>query len=126
MTDSIIAQHAPAIKVAGRRLSVTTKQKPHRPEDRIGTESEKKKEDNEDYPRPSPSTTADAPIQHDHGHNYEEEVPHKKEKKPNSERKTQEYEYYKGEATRPTRDHNVGQKAQNIRISQPTGKGFNA
>jgi hypothetical protein len=90
--------------------------------ERITAENEEK-EDDADYPRPS-HISADAPTHHEHGHNYEEEVPHKKEKKPNSERKTQEYAHWKSETTRPTRDHNVGQKPQKMRILQPTGKGL--
>jgi len=84
--------------------------------------SEEKKQDNVDYPRPS----ADAPNHHEHGHNNYEEEMHKKDKKPNPERKTQEYAHMKSETTRPTRDHNACQKSLNMRISQPAGKAFNA
>src|SRR5258705_13718330 len=87
--------------------------------------SEEKKEPNADYPRTS-HITGDAPSHHEHGHNnYEEEV-HKKERKPNSERKTYEYAHMKSETTRPTRDHNVGQRTLNMRMSQPAGKTFRA
>jgi hypothetical protein len=121
MTDNVIAQHPPAIKVAGRRLSLITKHRPHCPVERSNAEEEKKQE-NEDYPRPSPDT----PIHHEHGHNnYEEEVPHKKERIHHADKKTQEYVQWKSDTNRPSRDHNVVQKAQNTRISQPTGKGFN-
>jgi hypothetical protein len=85
--------------------------------------SEETKQDSIDYPRPS--HIADAPSHHEHGHNNYEEDMHKKDRKPNSERKTQEYVYMKSETTRPTRDHNVGQKTLNMRISQPAGKAFN-
>jgi hypothetical protein len=90
--------------------------------ERSNAEGEEKKQENEDYPRPSPDT----PIHHEHGHNnYEEEVPHKKERIHHADKKTQEYVQWKSDTNRPSRDHNVVQKAQNTRISQPTGKGFN-
>jgi len=109
--------------VAGRRLSVSIKHRPHHPEENNSPEHEKKKPNNEDYPRPSP-TTADAPNHHDHVHNNYEDVPHK-EKKGNSEKKTLEYAHWKLETTRPTREYITGHKSQNVRISQPVGKGFN-
>lgn len=84
---------------------------------------EEMKPESMDYPRPDP-TTGDAHHDPDHVHNhYEEEGPHKREK--NSEKKVQEYAHWKSETTRPTRDLNVGQKGQNLRISQPAGKGLN-
>jgi len=98
---------------------VTTKHRPHRPEEKSAAGSEGKSETKEDYPRPS-HIISDARTHHDGHNNYEDEVRHK-EKKPNSERKTQEYAQW---TTRPTRDHKW-QKTQDMRISQPTGKGFN-
>lgn len=93
--------------------------------ERNSPESEEKKQESSDYPRPAPAS-GEPMTHHERVHNnYEEEVPHRKEKKLNPERKIQEYGYWKSETTRPTRDPNVGLKSHNSRILQPVGKGLN-
>jgi len=73
-----------------------------------------------DYPRPAPPSP-DAPL-HQNRHHHEEDMPPKREKKHDAERKMQEYAHWKSETTRPTRDLNAGQKGPNMRIAQPAGK----
>lgn len=121
MTEGIIAQHPPALKVGGRRLSISTKHKSHPSTDTTSPEVEKKHDEAiPDYPRPAPPT-GDAPLHHIH-HHHEEDMPPKREKKHDNERKMQEYAHWKSETTRPTRDLNAGGKGQFMRIAQPAGK----
>ncbi|KJA28293.1 hypothetical protein HYPSUDRAFT_211665 [Hypholoma sublateritium FD-334 SS-4] len=117
MSDNI--QHAPALKVGGRRLSISAKHKSpvHAAPSSVQTENK----DNiaaDDYPRPT-APTGDAPLQQNHQH--EEEVPPQKERK---EKKLQETAHWKTETTRPTRDSHVASNIHGcgMRISQPAGK----
>ncbi|KAF8195106.1 hypothetical protein BJ912DRAFT_958287 [Pholiota molesta] len=118
---------APAIKVGGRRLSLSTKHKapPLQQTDPSPPHSEVTSQEPPDYPRPAPPTahdgndTENAPPQRNHQHNTNEEPP----KKERNEKKMLEREARKAEMTRPTRD-NVGGKDYGIgmRIRQPSGK----
>jgi len=120
MADAILVSHPPAMKVGGRRLSISSKPKSHPHTETKDTETAKEETVNaDDYPRPAPPT-GEAPLQHAHQHN-EEEVPPKKERK---EKKMQELAHKKVEMTRPTRDIQAGNKGHGmgIRIAQPAGK----
>ncbi|KAF8971839.1 hypothetical protein BDZ97DRAFT_1753081 [Flammula alnicola] len=130
MGDGIAVQHAPAhsgyraVKVGGRRLSMSTKHKPQAHAESNTSQSANKEDDDAaapDYPRPAPPT-GDAPPHHGHHHN-EEEAPPKKEK---IEKKVQESAHWKAETTQPTRDVHGGNKGHGvgIRIAQPAGKAF--
>ncbi|KAJ3489787.1 hypothetical protein NLI96_g1876 [Meripilus lineatus] len=128
MTETI-AQRPPAMKVGGRRLSTTSRPKPHiTSEAKSQSPSDKERPD---YPRPAAPEQPHDPQQHpeeDH-----EEVPPKKEKKGHGaldhERRLQESLYRKAEQNRPTKD--LGMSGKNTvggggRISQPAGKGIGA
>jgi len=128
MTEGIKAQHPPAIRVGGRRLSMSMKPKAPIPVEAAVTnatpETVNKTETTVlDYPRPAPPAIEDATQQHQQEvHRNEEELPPKKNKKNN----VQEYAHWKTETTRPTRDLNGGNKGQSmgVRIGQPAGKAF--
>ncbi|KAF8808181.1 hypothetical protein BYT27DRAFT_7190309 [Phlegmacium glaucopus] len=133
MVDGTVAQHPPAMKVGGRRLSISMKHKAPTPAEAVvttpGTE-DKKETTVPDYPRPAPPTAGGETPQHQQVHRTEEELPPKKEKKYNhdNEKKVQEYSHWKTEITRPTRDISGGNKGQTmgVRIGQPAGKAFGA
>jgi len=141
--------HPPAVKVGGRRLSVSRpKHNPHNVNDQLHTEANLPAEEDSgpvDYPRPGPppgfvlranlnvETTFDStpepleapnPFSHVHGQ-YEEESP--KTEKKNHQQLVNDLGKMSRvspswEAKRPTRDH----IAQNHpkRIDQPAGKGL--
>ncbi|KIJ66618.1 hypothetical protein HYDPIDRAFT_109707 [Hydnomerulius pinastri MD-312] len=124
MSDILAAQHAPAVKVGGRRLSVTSRPKPHAapgtPPSNTNAEAE-----NTDYPRPTTQGEGEEQV-HAPPHN-EEEVP-KKEKKHghggHDERRLKESAYRKAEATMPSKSHSAskGSFGAGGRIGQPMGK----
>ncbi|KAH9947086.1 hypothetical protein B0H21DRAFT_822161 [Amylocystis lapponica] len=122
MSDTV-PPHPPAIKVGGRRLSVS-RPKPHHPAEPKATTPPA--EEATDYPRPAGPD--DQVVQ------QEEEVPKKEKKKGNGgdehERRLQESLYRKAEQNRPSRDTH-GARNMNVvggggRIGQPAGKGFGA
>ncbi|KAI0721192.1 hypothetical protein C8Q72DRAFT_860818 [Fomitopsis betulina] len=113
--------HNLIVKVGGRRLSISSRPKPHGAGDKSPSS---KGEDAADYPRPA-APGDDAP----HNHEQHEEVP-KKEKKRGSggdehERRLQENLYRKAEQNRPRKDFH-GVKANAVgaggRIAQPLGR----
>jgi len=123
MADSVLAQHPPAVKVGGRRLSVS-KPKPHTngpaPGDTPGPEPTSK---DTDYPRPAPPQDLV---------NNEEEPP-KKDKRQghgnhDNEKRVRGDTYGKAETNRPTRDAPGGKSGFGGagRVLQPSGKGFAA
>jgi len=129
MTEGIKAQHPPAIRVGGRRLSMSIKSKAPIPAEAAVTNAAPETGDKAettvlDYPRPAAPAIEDATQQHPQQevHRNEEELPPKKNKKNN----VQEYAHWKTETTRPTRDLNGGNKCQTmgVRIGQPAGKAF--
>jgi len=127
--EGTIAQHPPAMKVGGRRLSMSIKHKPTISAEAavITPETEDRKETTApDYPRPTPRTVADEAAQQQ-VHTNEEELPPRKEKKCNHD-KDNRFPHRKTETTRPTRDVQEGNKSQRmgLRIGQPAGKGFGA
>lgn len=132
MTEGTRAQHPPAMKVGGRRLSMSMKHKaPISVEAAATTPGTGDTEETmvADYPRPAPPTAGNEAAQ-DHQVRRNEEEPHRKEKKYNHdhEKKVQEYAHWKTGTTRPTRDMNGGNKGQTmgVRIGQPAGKAFGA
>ncbi|KAF8673479.1 hypothetical protein AX14_005386 [Amanita brunnescens Koide BX004] len=129
--DSVIAQHPPAVKVGGRRLSVSAR--PPRSHNTSSSTRPKSAGHNSpipDYPRPAPPGEEHSELLHT---GPEEEVPPKKEKRHNThdnEKKMKESPMWKAETTRPTRD-SVGKAGMGAfgaggRIAQPAGKGFGA
>jgi len=128
MTDGTVAQHPPAMKVGGRRLSVSMKHRaPILPISPISAEAAATDTPGTeikivpDYPRPVPPTAGDE-AHHQQAHRNEEELPPKKKKY------NQEYAHWKTQTTQPTRDASGGNKGQimGIRIGQPAGKTFGA
>ncbi|KAI9066539.1 hypothetical protein FKP32DRAFT_1565627 [Trametes sanguinea] len=115
MADTLV-QHPPAMKVGGRRLSVTSRPKPavHAAEPQRASPGP---ETPTDYPRPAPPGEQQA-------HKEEEEVPKRKQGNGGDEheRRIQESLYRKAEANRPTRDFKAGGKPVGAggRISQPS------
>jgi len=125
--ESISVQHPPAVKVGGRRLSISAKHKTH--STTVTSEPAPVKAGlgpENDYPRPT--APGDGQIHHHNPPHTEEEVP-SKEKHWNheSELKLRDMAHRKTESTRPSKDMigvNKGYGAGG-RIAQPAGKGFN-
>jgi len=120
--DHALAQHPPAVKVGGRRLSVS-KPKPHINPVPVDAPASEQTSEDTDYPRPAPPQ--------DLVDNQEE--PPKKEKRQghgnhDNEKKMREGTYKKMDATRPTRDAIGGKVGFGGagRVLQPSGKGFAA
>ncbi|PPQ79419.1 hypothetical protein CVT25_002688 [Psilocybe cyanescens] len=118
MAQTIAVSHPPAMKVGGRRLSISAKPKGHPHAETANTGSLGVDDVAADYPRPAPPN-GEAPLHRNYQHN-EEEVP----KKEKIEKKLQELAHRKVEMTRPTREANTGSKghAAGMRIAQPAGK----
>ncbi|KAG6329722.1 hypothetical protein ID866_9366 [Astraeus odoratus] len=120
MSD-VVPHHLPAVKVGGRRLSVSAKAKPHTAS--VTSPKTASETESADYPRPA------AQEQEQQEAHEEEEAP-KKEKKHghrgHDEKRLKENPSWKVEATRPTRDnisnrHSFGGAG---RIGQPVSKVF--
>ncbi|KAI0789497.1 hypothetical protein C8Q75DRAFT_807127 [Abortiporus biennis] len=128
MTDLPSGQfRQPALKVGGRRLSTTSKVKPHVAAAETKTPSPPASDnERQDYPRPAPP--GEQPPAHEHPHDDHEEVPKREKKKGHvaAEHEKQDL-YHKAEQNRPSKDlgmnarHNVGGGG---RITQPAGKAF--
>jgi len=122
MADTVLAQHPPAVKVGGRRLSVSKpKPRPSGPAT-VDNQVPEPASDDVDYPRPAPPQ--------DVMHNEEHEVP-KKEKRQghrnhDNEKKLRDGALRKEEANRPTKDVLGGRGGFGAagRVVQPAGKGF--
>ncbi|KAH7926834.1 hypothetical protein BV22DRAFT_1194051 [Leucogyrophana mollusca] len=123
MSDVISAQHPPAMKVGGRRLSVTSRPKPHVSSGSPPASPTTLPEET-DYPRPAapgdehhhvpPPNEEEAPKKKKHGHGNHDE------------KRLKESAFQKAEAARPTRDNNAPKGAFGAagRIAQPAGKTF--
>jgi len=126
--ESALAQHPPAVKVGGRRLSVSNRQhKPHvaSPSETTQAAEATTNSENVDYPRPA--APGEEPAHHD-APPHEEEAP-KKEKKHghgNHENEKKLRDAQRKAEARPTRDSQTGPKnfGGAGRIAQPAGKGF--
>ncbi|KIJ13787.1 hypothetical protein PAXINDRAFT_100481 [Paxillus involutus ATCC 200175] len=122
MSDILSAQHAPAMKVGGRRLSINSRSKPHATSGALPTNATDQAE-NTDYPRP---TAQGAGEEHPPPHN-EEEAP-KKEKKhghgSHDQSRLKESGYRKVGATMPSKDHLTSEHCFGARgrVVQPTGR----
>ncbi|KAF9469520.1 hypothetical protein BDZ94DRAFT_1242596 [Collybia nuda] len=125
MAEIISSQHLPAVKVGGRRLSVSSKPKHHAPAEPSPVEPETAPE-TLDYPRPAPPGEEQV---HAHPPLHTEEDNIKKDRKHGShenEQKLKELAHHKAEMTRPTKDVAGGHKGFGAggRIAQPAGKGL--
>ncbi|KAJ7213580.1 hypothetical protein GGX14DRAFT_393066 [Mycena pura] len=117
------ATHPPALKVGGRRHSVSARHRPHlTPEPAVvAPQAPPAEQPTEDYPRPqaAPPAAGEEPLQPPpHGN---EEEPQRKDRKQESERKAMELAQRKAEMSHPTRDfknHAKGFGAAG-RIAQP-------
>ncbi|KAI8981313.1 hypothetical protein BD414DRAFT_420035 [Trametes punicea] len=117
MADALV-QHPPAMKVGGRRLSLSSRPKPATPQaepQRMSPGADTPT----DYPRPAAPGEQQA-------HKDEEEAPKKKQSNGGDEheRRIQESLYRKAEMNRPTREFKNGSRPVGAggRISQPAGK----
>jgi len=125
-----VVPHPPALKVGGRRHSVSSKPKA---QNTAGTQSTEPAGSDEtansetaadDYPRPAPPSEGQEPH-HDTHHQYQDEEQARKEKKHPSNEKLKEYAHWKAETTRPTRDVQSNMMkgwGTSGRIAQPAGK----
>jgi len=121
MSDALLSQHAPAVKVGGRRLSVHS-----RPRHHVASPPRNTNEAEEtDYPRPT--AHGEGEEQAHVLHHNEEETP-KKEKKhghgSHDQDRLNESVYHKVEATMPTKNNSGSQHSFGAagRIGQPMGK----
>ncbi|KAJ7589548.1 hypothetical protein C8J56DRAFT_938865 [Mycena floridula] len=125
----IPTQHAPAVKVAGRRLSTTTRPtKSHissSPKETSAIEAVSDIQDEQvDYPRPAPpGTQHEANPNHVH---HEEEVPLKKDKKHGVVH--DDVAQRKAATTMPTKEAQIPNKGfgGGNRIAQPAGRALGA
>ncbi|KAF8893682.1 hypothetical protein CPB84DRAFT_1783116 [Gymnopilus junonius] len=134
LSDTVAVQHPPAMKVGGRRLSISAKHKAPHPAGPTKTENEGSTP--ADYPRPAPplgtadnneaESTNEAPNPNAVvNNNHEDEIP-PPPKKERVDKKIEEFAHRKTEMTMPTRDMHAASRAggQNMRIGQPAGRGF--
>jgi len=116
----MLAHHPPAVKVAGRRLSTTTRPKPSGVQDSHPTEDiDDINTEAADYPRPAPPVKQDDEIIR--------QGDAQKEKKqgygnPEKDKKHGEVLHKKPDDNMPTREF-AQKRDQGIRIAQPAGKG---
>ncbi|PSR71102.1 hypothetical protein PHLCEN_2v13071 [Hermanssonia centrifuga] len=114
-----IASHPPAQKVAGRRMSITARSKPHNTVEQRAP-SPQGDDGPIDYPRPA------APGEQPQHH--EEEHPRRERQQglggPEHERRLQEDMLRKAELNRPRKDLNANARGSGARISQPAAKAF--
>jgi len=126
MTD-ISAQHSPAVKVGGRRLSITARHRRHSASEPAPVEPSPSPP-NTDYPRPA-APGEEQPVHNPPPH-IEDEAPPKKEKKHwnhENEIKAKELAHRKMETTRPSKDTVGGNKGFGAggRIAQPVARPLN-
>ncbi|KIO07114.1 hypothetical protein M404DRAFT_998530 [Pisolithus tinctorius Marx 270] len=122
MSESISVQHPPAIKVGGRRLSISNKHKAHTIHGGNSTNPNSNGTENADYPRPTAHETDRTPQK-------EDEAPKKQKKQGHRARDDKQFKENpnkKLDAIQPTRDsvaskHGFGAAG---RIGQPMSKGF--
>ncbi|RDX50564.1 hypothetical protein OH76DRAFT_1555718 [Lentinus brumalis] len=105
-TTETLAQHPPAMKVGGRRLSMSSRPKPAMPSPEAQKATLPTVDTPPDYPRPAPPGEQPPP------HHQEEEVPRKKQGTgaDDHERRLQESLYRKAEQNRPKKDFQSGPK----------------
>jgi len=133
-SDTVAVQHPPAMKVGGRRLSISARHKA--PPAAEPTKTDKEGSEPADYPRPAPppgttTTESDTNINTNEAppnvvnNNHEDDIP-PPPKKERVDKKMEELAHRKVEMTRPTKDVHAASRGsgQNMRIGQPAGKGF--
>ncbi|CAL1694847.1 unnamed protein product [Somion occarium] len=117
-----IAQHPPAMKVGGRRLSVNSRPKQHPATEQISPTLPTHEQERTDYPRPA--GPGEQQPHEQHHYDDHEEVPRKERKQGHGaleyERRMQESLYRRA----PKKDTAIGKDARGGRIDQPAGKGF--
>ncbi|TCD62200.1 hypothetical protein EIP91_007233 [Steccherinum ochraceum] len=133
MAEPMIAQHPPAMRVGGRRLSVTSRPKVHPAAEQTTSIPTAADDERPDYPRPAaPGEQAHDPQ---HIHDDHEEVPRKERKRGHGnvehERRLQENLMRKMDQNRPSKEMGGGALGKSAvggggRIGQPAGKGFAA
>jgi len=109
------------MKVGGRRLSITTRQRRNSTSDGGNPETQTPDETKADYPRPSRPGGSEV-LQQDH----DDDAPKKDRNQGfEHEKRLPDYLFWKG--TTPTRDlhGNIRGPTQGMRIRQPAGKAFN-
>jgi hypothetical protein len=119
MDHNVVVPHPPAMKVGGRRLSISTRQRRNSTTDSGNPETKTDDDIKADYPRP----TAPSGTEVLHQDRQEEEPPKKEYKQVHElEKRMYEYTYWKG--TTPTRDPhgNIRGPTMGMRIRQPGGK----
>jgi len=117
----MLAHHPPAVKVGGRRLSVSSKPKATSAGQEPPVAQDASEADSEpptDYPRPAPPGDRDECDEgerkkHGYGH------PEKGDRKAPHEGRSR-----KPEETVPTKDGSAVRRAEGVRIDQPAGKGL--
>ncbi|RPD64739.1 hypothetical protein L227DRAFT_571202 [Lentinus tigrinus ALCF2SS1-6] len=124
-SEPALAQHPPAMKVGGRRLSMTSRPRPAPPSPEAQKATLPTADTPPDYPRPAaPANEGEQPPPH----HQEEDVPKKKQGTgaDEHERRLQESLYRKAEQNRPKKDFQSGPKTVGAggRIGQPAGKAF--
>ncbi|RDB24415.1 hypothetical protein Hypma_008452 [Hypsizygus marmoreus] len=125
MPVAVVGQYPPAVKVGGRRLSVTSKPKHHAATEPAATIEPTPAADNVDYPRPV--AHGGEQVQANPPPYIEEEAPLKRDKHSHDvERQLREFAQRKDETTRPSKDMTAGHKGFGAagRIAQPAGKSF--
>ncbi|KIK97705.1 hypothetical protein PAXRUDRAFT_824664 [Paxillus rubicundulus Ve08.2h10] len=124
MSDILSAQHPPAVKVGGRRLSVSSRPRARAASGGLPRNATDQAE-NTDYPRPTAQGAGEEQV-HPPPHN-EEEAP-KKEKKhghgSHDQSRLKESVYRKVEGTMPSKDHLTSEHCFGARgrVVQPTGR----
>ncbi|KAK1229924.1 hypothetical protein PQX77_007023 [Marasmius sp. AFHP31] len=120
---SIATKHSPAVKVGGRRLSTTTRPKPHTESRDAGPASLNASEDSkaattevvDDYPRPV-ARSDNSRDEDNHNHNFEDESLRREMKRHAPSRIVHD--------TQPTRDYQTSSKGPGYgaggRIAQPS------
>ncbi|VDC06745.1 unnamed protein product [Peniophora sp. CBMAI 1063] len=114
--DSALAQHQPAVRVGGRRLSMPNRPKPnmHRFTPSPQRDATDDAVEDNDYPRPH----APGEGQHDHEHGgYEDAEKHERRRAPDMRQTLS----HKADVNAPKLAYSASGKPQG-RISQPQGK----
>ncbi|GJE89663.1 hypothetical protein PsYK624_057690 [Phanerochaete sordida] len=114
--------HPPAQKVAGRRMSMSSRPKPHAAhiEQKPAADTAQNDTGPDDYPRPA--APGEQPA-HEH-HQHEEEQPKRERSHGMSdhERRLKEAQHKRAEASKLPRGMSTGSKTGGVKISQPVSR----
>ncbi|KAI0814850.1 hypothetical protein BC629DRAFT_1467460 [Irpex lacteus] len=126
LPSAALPTHPPAQKVAGRRMSMTSRPKPHLHslEHRVTSADGDGDDEDEDapidYPRPA-APSGDSTQGEEQGRHYKNEQPkYDKKHNPTYGRKAQEALHKKADLTRPANDLTSGSSAPGVRVNQPS------